>query len=90
MLKILENLVHLIRDRKKTPINDSYTTQLLEEPDLAKKKIIEEINELIEAAEKNSNKTHEAADVFYHLLVYLEKNAIKIEDVMAELNKRKK
>ena len=71
MLKILENLVHLIRDRKKTPINDSYTTQLLEEPDLAKKKIIEEINELIEAAEKNSNKTHEAADVFYNLLVVL-------------------
>ena len=48
------------------------------------------INELIEAVENNSNKIHEAADVFYHLIMYLEANDIKIEDVMNELNKRKK
>ena len=49
-----------------------------------------EILELIEAVENNSNKIHEAADVLYHLIVYLETNGIKIEDVMEELNKRKK
>ena len=45
---------------------------------------------MIEAVEENSNKIHEAADVFYHLLIYLEANEIKIEDVMNELEKRKK
>ena len=49
-----------------------------------------QINELIEAVENNSNKIHEAADVFYHLIMYLEANDVKIEDVMNELNKRKK
>jgi phosphoribosyl-ATP pyrophosphohydrolase len=39
---------------------------------------------------KDTNKIHEAADVFYHLLMYLEANNVKIEDVMAELDKRKK
>ena len=55
-----------------------------------KEKVLEEINELIEAVEENSNKIHEAADVFYHLLMYLEANDIKIEDIMDELSSRKK
>ena len=50
----------------------------------------EEIKELIEAVEENSNVIHEAADVIYHLMVYLESNNIKIEDVMEELKKRQK
>ena len=57
---------------------------------MSKAKVLEEINELIEAVEKDSNKIHEAADVFYHLAMYLEANNIKIEDVMSELEKRKK
>ena len=52
--------------------------------------MLEEIDELIEAVEEDSNKIHEAADVFYHLIMYLEANNIKIEDVMSELDKRKK
>ena len=39
---------------------------------------------------KNSNKIHEAADVFYHLLMYLEANDIKIEAVMLRVRKKKK
>jgi len=57
---------------------------------LSKAKVLEEINELIEAVEKDTNKIHEAADVFYHLILYLEANDIKIENVMTELDKRKK
>ena len=57
---------------------------------MSKQKVLEEVNELIEAVENNSNKIHEAADVFYHLIMYLEANDIKIEDVMNELNMRKK
>ena len=90
MFNTLENLFNLARERKKSPIDGSYTNKLLSDKSLSKEKIIEEINELIEAVENNSNKVHEAADVFYHLIMYLEANDIKIEDVMDELNKRKK
>ena len=90
MLNALENLVKLARERKRTPVEDSYTNKLLSEKSLSKAKVLEEIDELIEAVEKNTNKIHEAADVFYHLLMYLEANDIKIEEVMEELEKRKK
>ena len=89
MLKILEDLVNLARERKINPIEGSYTNKLLEDKSLAKEKVIEEINELIEAVEKDSNKIHEAADVLYHLIMYLEKSGIKIEEVMEELKSRK-
>ena len=90
MLKTLENLFKLARDRKANPISNSYTNKLLENKSLSKEKVLEEINELIEAIEKNTNKVHEAADVFYHLVMYLEANNIQIEDVEEELEKRKK
>ncbi len=90
MLNTLENLIKLVRDRKTSPIEGSYTNKLLTDKSLSKAKVLEEINELIESVEENTNKIHEAADVFYHLLMYLEANDIKIEDVMSELEKRKK
>ncbi|MDC0984226.1 phosphoribosyl-ATP diphosphatase [Candidatus Pelagibacter sp.] len=90
MLNTLENLIKLARDRKSSPIEGSYTNKLLTDKSLSKAKVLEEVNELIEAVEENSNKLHEAADVFYHLLMYLEANDIKVEEVMSELEKRKK
>ena len=90
MLNTLEDLIKLARDRKSTPVEGSYTNKLLTDKSLSKAKVLEEVNELIEAVEENSNKIHEAADVFYHLLMYLEANDVKIEEVMSELKKRKK
>ena len=90
MLSTLESLVNLARERKKSPVDGSYTNKLLSDKSLSKEKVLEEINELIEAVENDSNKIHEAADVFYHLIMYLEANNINIEDVMTELDKRKK
>ena len=90
MLNTLENLIKLARERKSSPVDGSYTNKLLTDKDLSKAKVLEEVDELIEAVEENSNKIHEAADVFYHLLMYLESNDIKIEEVMSELEKRKK
>ena len=90
MLNTLENLIKLARERKSSPVDGSYTNKLLTDKSLSKAKVLEEVNELIEAVEENSNIIHEAADVFYHLLMYLEANDIKIEDVMSELEKRKK
>ena len=90
MLNTLENLIKLARDRKSSPVEGSYTNKLLNDRSFSKAKVLEEVDELIEAVEENSNKIHEAADVFYHLLIYLEANDIKIEEVMSELEKRKK
>jgi len=90
MLNTLESLFKLARERKNNPVEGSYTNKLLSNKSLSKAKVFEEINELIEAVEKDKNKIHEAADVFYHLIMYLEANEIKVEDIMSELNKRKK
>ena len=90
MLNTLENLIKLARERKTNPVEGSYTNKLITDKSLSKAKVLEEIDELIEAIEENTNKIHEAADVFYHLLMYLEANDVKVEEVMEELEKRKK
>ena len=89
-MNIFDDLINLARERKSKPVEGSYTNKLLSDRFLCKAKVLEEINELIEAVEKDTNKIHEAADVFYHLIMYLEVNNIKIEDVIVELDKRKK
>ena len=90
MFENLEQLIQTIRERKNSSPDKSYTNKLLNDKGLNVAKVKEEIGELIEAVEKDSNKIHEAADVIYHLMVYLEANNIKIEDVMSELKKRQK
>ena len=90
MLSTLENLIKLARERKSSPVAGSYSNKLLADKVLSKAKVLEEVDELIEAIEEDTNKIHEAADVFYHLLIYLEANDVKIEEVMQELEKRKK
>ena len=90
MFKTLEELITVIRQRKESSPEDSYTKKLLKDKKLSIEKVKEEIAELIDAIEKNTNKVHEAADVLYHLMVLLEANGIKIEDVMDELKKRQK
>ena len=89
-MNIFDDLIKLARERKNKPVEGSYTNKLLSDKSLSKAKVLEEIKELIEAVEKDTNKIHEAADVFYHLIMYLEANNIKIEDIMTELDKRKK
>ena len=90
MFEILEQLMKTIRERKSSSQDSSYTNKLLKDKNLSVAKVKEEIGELIESVEKDTNKIHEAADVMYHLMVYLEANNIKIEDVMSELKKRQK
>ena len=90
MFKNLEQLIKIIREKKNSSPDQSYTNRLLNDKNLSLSKVKEEIEELIKAVEENSNKIHEAADVMYHLMVYLELNNIKIEDVMIELKKRQK
>ena len=88
MFENLEQLMKTIRDRKNSSPDKSYTKKLLNDKNLSVAKVKEEVGELIEAVEKDSNKIHEATDVLYHLMVYFEANNIKVEDVMSELKKR--
>ena len=78
MLSTLENLFKLARERKQRPVDGSYTNKLLLDKSLSKSKVLEEINELIEAVDKDTNKIHEAADVFYHLIIYLEAHNLSL------------
>jgi phosphoribosyl-ATP pyrophosphohydrolase len=71
MLENLEQLIKIIRERKNSSPDKSYTNKLLNDKNLSVAKVKEEIGELIEAVEQNSNTIHEAADVIYHLMVYL-------------------
>ena len=96
MFKNLEQLVKIIRERKTSSPSKSYTNKLLSDKNLSVSKVKEEIGELIEEINKGtdplfySKRVHESADVLYHLMVLLEANGIKIEDVMDELKKRQK
>ena len=90
MLDNLEKLIKIIRVKKSSSPDESYTKKLLNDKKLSVAKVKEEIAELIESVDQNSNKIHEATDVIYHLMVYLEANNIKIEDVMTELKERQK
>ena len=88
---MLENLIKTIRERKKESKEKSYTSFLLS-GGLTKciDKMQEEFGELTEALNDNSNVVQEAADTIYHLLVTLEAANIKFEDVLKELENRKK
>ena len=88
MFEVLEELIKTVRKRKNASTDESYTKKLLEDKNLCREKVMEEIQELIEALDQQKNQIHEAADVFYHLLALLEANGVKAEDVMQELRKR--
>tara|TARA_B100001287_G_scaffold115694_1_gene97290 strand:+ start:52 stop:357 length:306 start_codon:yes stop_codon:yes gene_type:complete len=88
MFNVLEELVKTIRERKNSSEHESYTKKLLMDNNLCREKVMEEINELVDALTVKKKEVHEAADVVYHLLVLLEANNIKIEDVLDELKNR--
>jgi phosphoribosyl-ATP pyrophosphohydrolase len=88
MLKPLEELVKIIRTKKKSNPNKSYTKQLLNSKKICTEKVKEELNELIEAIINKNQEKQEAADLIYHLFVFFEVNNIRIEDVMNELKNR--
>ena len=91
MSENLINLVKTIRDRKNKNEDKSYTSSLLS-GGLSKciDKMEEEFGELKEALNNNSNIVHEAADTIYHLLVTLEAADVKFEDILNELEIRKR
>jgi phosphoribosyl-ATP pyrophosphohydrolase len=91
MRNFLLELAKTIKARKGADIKKSYTSFLLSKGSgecLSKFK--EEAKEFSEAIQKNKNIVRESADVIYHFLVTLESRGIKFNDVIKELENRKK
>ena len=65
MFENLEQLIKTIRERKNSTPDKSYTYKLLNDKKLSVLKVKEEIGELIESVEKNSNKIHEASCILF-------------------------
>lgn len=90
---ILEALYSLMKERKKNPVEGSYTNYLFKEGlDKILKKVGEESAEVI-IASKNKDKRemiYEISDLVYHTLVLMVESGLEIEDIKGELEKRNK
>jgi len=90
--QVVHEVIAEIKDRKKNPVEGSYTSYLFREGiDKVLKKIGEESSEVIIGA-KNEDKaelTSELSDLIYHSLVLMEIADVSISDVKNELLKRR-
>ena len=86
-----EGLLELIRGRKDSPKEGSYTTYLFEKGlDKILKKVGEESTEVIIAAkaEDKLETVYEIADLCYHVMVLMTQMGISLEDIHRELASR--
>ena len=92
MSDVLQTLFDTIIERQAHPRPDSYTARLLDAgEDEILKKVGEEAIEVILAAKGQGDQRliSEMADVFYHLLVLLAARGLTLDDVKAELVRRR-
>lgn len=86
--EIIPQIIDKIGDRHNNPVKGAYTTYLFEKGiDKILKKVGEETSEVIIAA-KNMDKaelTAEISDLTYHVLVLMEEQGVKLQDIKAEL-----
>ena len=90
--EVVHEVIAEIKDRRKNPIEGSYTSYLFREGiDKVLKKVGEESSEVIIGA-KNEDKeelTSELSDLMYHSLVLMEIADVSLSDVKNELLKRR-
>ncbi len=87
----LEELYAIIKGRKKTPKEGSYTNYLFDKGlDKILKKVGEETTEVVIAAKNEDTQelVYETADVLYHLLVLLVEKGVPYEAILEELASR--
>ncbi len=87
----LNGLYGLLKDRKATLPEGSYTTYLFEKgTDKILKKIGEESTEVIIAGKADDKKetVYEIADLAYHVMVLMVQMGISVEDIQKELGSR--
>jgi phosphoribosyl-ATP pyrophosphohydrolase/phosphoribosyl-AMP cyclohydrolase len=89
---VLEDLARVIRARDRDRPAGSYVAALLGNQNLAARKVREEAEELIEAAqgEDRTGIVHEAADLVFHALVLLQGKGVGVSDVAEELRRRRR
>ncbi|WP_446899405.1 phosphoribosyl-ATP diphosphatase [Clostridium sp. LBM24168] len=90
---VIEELYKVIEDRKKNPVEDSYTNYLFAKGiDKILKKVGEESTEVI-IASKNGKKDEEIpeiCDLIYHMVVLMVNQGITLDEIEEELEKRRK
>ncbi len=88
--EMLPMLERTLQSRASERPEGSYTVQLLEDPPLIGKKVMEEAEEVARAARQESDRRvdEEAADVLYHLLVLLHSRGRRLRDALAVLIER--
>ncbi len=89
---ILDELYDVITDRRANPREGSYTNYLFTKGiDKICKKVGEESAEVIIAAKNASPEeiTYEASDLLYHLIVLMVERGVSLDDIYAELKKRR-
>jgi phosphoribosyl-ATP pyrophosphohydrolase/phosphoribosyl-AMP cyclohydrolase len=90
--KILKQVYDVIVDRTINPKEGSYTNYLFQKGiDKMLKKVGEEASEVIIAAKNRSKDElkYEISDLIYHLLVVMVEQDITMDDIYAELEKRR-
>lgn len=90
---VLRELYSLLEDRKKNPVEGSYTNYLFEKGlDKILKKVGEETSEVIIGAKNKSKEelVYELSDLVYHVLVLMVNENIGIDDIKKELRGRRK
>jgi len=89
-LEFLAHLSDLIRKRKEQMPDDSYTASLFRGglSKIAQKVGEEAVEVVVSAGEEKQRSVQEAADLLYHLLVFLEQRGISVWDVVDELERR--
>jgi phosphoribosyl-ATP pyrophosphohydrolase/phosphoribosyl-AMP cyclohydrolase len=91
--EVLEELAAVLAQRHREQPEGSYTVKLLTGPqDKLLKKIAEEAGEVIIAARDHdvAQTRYEIADLFYHLLVVMEREGVSPSDLAAELASRRR
>jgi phosphoribosyl-ATP pyrophosphohydrolase len=90
---ILDELEELLRSRRTADPEQSYTAQLLADPELIQRKIMEEAFEVcLELGRDGNDATltaQETADLVYHLLVGLVSVDVSFAEVLAVLESRR-
>jgi phosphoribosyl-ATP pyrophosphohydrolase len=90
---ILDELEDILRSRRAANPAESYTAQLLADPELTQRKIMEEAFEVCLELGRTTNDpvltAQEAADLVYHLMVGLVAVDVPLTDVLAVLEERR-
>jgi len=89
---ILPELERVIADRKRNPVEGSYTNTLLKNEDKMLKKVVEEAAEIALACKGTDRKMQEweVADLVYHLMVVIEGKEIDMAAVYKMLAERRR